>query len=122
MKDRDPITVLSHHRARVNSVKWLTKPDGSCTELLSASADKTAAIWSLVNGIWTVTSELTGHEDGVTCLYGMYTGGNDLFVFTTSIDSTVKVWERSNGKWSLVSTKKKDFCSFLIVGMLFLIR
>ncbi|XP_045491637.1 probable elongator complex protein 2 isoform X1 [Colias croceus] len=93
---KDPITVLNHHNARVNSVKWLTRPDGSCTEMISASADKTAAIWTLVKGDWKVTSVLAGHEDGVTCIFGMYTGGNDLFVFTASVDSTVKVWERSN--------------------------
>ncbi|XP_038215241.1 probable elongator complex protein 2 [Zerene cesonia] len=92
----DPTIVLSHHNSRVNSVKWLTKPDGSSVEMISASADKTAAIWSQVKGVWKVTSVLAGHEDGVTCIYGMYTGGNDLFVFTASIDSTVKVWERSN--------------------------
>lgn len=47
--------------------------------------------------VWKVTSVLEGHSDGITSIYGMYTGGNDLFVFTSSIDSTVKVWERSNG-------------------------
>ncbi|XP_047504367.1 elongator complex protein 2 isoform X1 [Pieris napi] len=101
LKGRDPLTVLSHHQSRVNSVKWLTKPGGLCTELISASADKTAVIWTLENGQWKVNSVLEGHSDGITSIYGMYTGGNDLFVFTSSIDSTVRVWERSNGTVTL---------------------
>ncbi|CAK1552679.1 unnamed protein product [Leptosia nina] len=96
IKGRDPLAILAHHGGRVNSVKWLTKPDGTCNELISASADKTAVIWTLVDDVWKVTSVLKGHSDGITCVYGMYTGGNDLFVFTSSVDSTVKVWERSN--------------------------
>lgn len=78
----------------MNSVKWLRKPDGSSTELVSCSADKTAAIWTLKDGAWTVTATLEGHKDGVMCIHGMY-HGDKLLVFSGSIDSTVKVWERS---------------------------
>ncbi|XP_045446018.1 probable elongator complex protein 2 [Melitaea cinxia] len=93
---QDPLTVLSHHRLRVNSVKWLQKQN-SCTELLSCSADKTAAIWTFDNGGWKVTSTLTGHENGVTCITGVYINGDDLVVYTGSIDSTVRVWKRKDG-------------------------
>lgn len=79
------------------SVKWLRKPDGTCTELVSCSADKTAAIWSLKDGVWEVTSKLTGHTDGVTCVFGVYTQKDDLVIYTASIDGTVKVWERIHG-------------------------
>ncbi|XP_050345010.1 elongator complex protein 2 [Nymphalis io] len=96
-KGQDPLKVLSHHRSRVNSVKWLQKSD-SCMELLSCSADKTAAIWTLHNGTWKVTSQLTGHDNGVTCINGVYLNGeDDLMVYTGSIDSTVRIWERKNG-------------------------
>ncbi|KAI5634457.1 elongator complex protein 2 [Phthorimaea operculella] len=97
LKGRNPLTVLHHHRSKVNSVKWLRKPDGSCTEFLSCSADKTAAIWSLVEGKWTVTSSLKGHTEGITCIHGIYTTGDDAVVFTGSIDSMIRVWERKNG-------------------------
>lgn len=89
--------MLSHHTSQVNSVKWLNKQDGSCTELLSCSADKTAAVWTYENKQWKVSSKLTGHTDGVTCVFGVYTKENDLVIYTGSIDSTVKVWERTNG-------------------------
>ncbi|XP_053624661.1 elongator complex protein 2 [Plodia interpunctella] len=96
VKGRDPLTVLSHHRSTVNSVKWIRKSDGTCTELVSCSADKTAAIWTLKEGTWKVTATLTGHKEGVTCIYGIYTR-NDLVVYTAAIDSVVKVWERCHG-------------------------
>ncbi|KAL0841700.1 hypothetical protein ABMA28_013972 [Loxostege sticticalis] len=103
-KGKDPLTVLSHHTSQVNSVKWLNKQDGSCTELLSCSADKTAAVWTYENKQWKVSSKLTGHTDGVTCVFGVYTKENDLVIYTGSIDSTVKVWERTNGEVSLKQT------------------
>lgn len=101
LKGKDPLTVLCHHRSQVNTVKWLRKPDGTCTELISGSADKTAAIWSLVDGIWKVTNSLAGHTDGVTCIHGIY-NRDELFVYTGSIDSTVRVWERSNGNYVII--------------------
>lgn len=88
--------MLSHHKSKVNSVKWLHRPDNSCTELLSCSADKTAAIWTLENGIWKVSSILSGHGDGVTCISGLYVGDN-LVLYTGSVDSTMRIWERTNG-------------------------
>ncbi|KAJ2952462.1 hypothetical protein O0L34_g6771 [Tuta absoluta] len=97
VKGTNPLTVLHHHRSKVNSVKWLRKPDGTCTEFISCSADKTAAIWSLVEGQWTVTSHLKGHTEGITCIHGVYTQGDDVIVFTGSIDSMIRVWERKNG-------------------------
>ncbi|CAH0604453.1 unnamed protein product [Chrysodeixis includens] len=96
LKGQDPLTVLSHHKSQVNTVKWLRKPDGSCSELISGSADKTAAIWSTVDGEWKMTNSLAGHTDGVTCIHGVY-NGNDLLVYTGSIDSTIRVWERKDG-------------------------
>lgn len=96
IKGKDPLTVLSHHGSLVNSVKWLRKEDGTCTEFISGSADKTAAIWTFQNGHWNVTSPLTGHADGVTCVHGVY-NGDTLTVYTGSIDTTIKVWERING-------------------------
>ncbi|KAF9822433.1 hypothetical protein SFRURICE_017708 [Spodoptera frugiperda] len=96
LRGKDPLKVLSHHKSQVNTVKWLRKPDGSCTELISGSADKTAAIWSLVDGVWKVTNSLAGHTDGVTCIHGIY-NGDELLVYTGSIDSTVRVWERKDG-------------------------
>ncbi|XP_072944394.1 elongator complex protein 2 [Epargyreus clarus] len=100
-KGKDPLTVLSHHRGKVNSVKWLTNKDGSSSEFISCSADKTAAIWSLEDGKWKVTSLLTGHGDGVTCIHGVYTGDNNLVVYTGCIDSNIRVWERNKGTTTL---------------------
>ncbi|XP_041977572.1 probable elongator complex protein 2 [Aricia agestis] len=102
-KDEDPLIVLSHHTSKVNSVKWVRKEDGTCTELLSCSADKTAAIWTLSDGLWKVTSVLKGHEEGVNCIHGLYTG-NCLIVFSGSIDSSVRVWERTEGVATLTQT------------------
>ncbi|KAM3961817.1 elongator complex protein 2 [Aphomia sociella] len=104
VKGKDPLTVLCHHRSIVNSVKWIYKADGTCTELVSCSSDKTAAIWTLENGVWKVTSTLTGHTDGVTCVYAIYTEWTNLVVYTASIDSTIKVWERCDGTLNLKQT------------------
>lgn len=90
--------MLSHHQSRVNSVKWLHKPNSTCTELVSCSADKTAAVWTLEDGTWKVTGQLKAHTDGITCVHGLYVVDNDVIVYTGSIDSTVKVWERTKGK------------------------
>lgn len=79
-------------------MKWLKKKDGTCSELVSCSADKTAAIWSLEEGTWTVNSILEGHGEGVTCIHGVYTSETDLVVYTGSIDSNVRVYIRCNGK------------------------
>ncbi|XP_048479494.1 elongator complex protein 2 [Plutella xylostella] len=102
-KGGNPLKVLSHHRARVNSVKWIQRPDGTCNEFLSCSADKTAAIWTLIDGAYVVTS-LEGHTDGVTSVAGLYLNQNELVVFTASIDSTVRVWKRCTGIPKLVQT------------------
>ncbi|XP_045542700.1 probable elongator complex protein 2 [Papilio machaon] len=103
-KGENPLKVFSHHKSKVNSVKWIYKKDGTCTKFVSCSADKTAAIWSLVDGIWRVTSSLVGHTDGITCIHSIYTNEEDLIVYTGSIDSTVKVWEQCNGVVSLKQT------------------
>ncbi|CAH2074745.1 unnamed protein product, partial [Iphiclides podalirius] len=103
-KDKNPLSVLCHHKSKVNSVKWLQKSDGTCTEFVSCSADKTVAIWTLLDGTWKVTSSLKGHNDGVTCIHGIYTNECDLVIYSGSIDSTVKVWERCNGVSSLKQT------------------
>ncbi|KPJ00191.1 putative elongator complex protein 2 [Papilio xuthus] len=103
-KGKNPLKVFSYHKSKVNSVKWIYKDNDTCTEFVSCSADKTAAIWSLVDGVWRVTSSLVGHTDGITCIHSIYTNGEDLVVYTGSIDSTVKVWERSNGVVSLKQT------------------
>ncbi|KAJ0180242.1 hypothetical protein K1T71_003646 [Dendrolimus kikuchii] len=102
-KGRKPLSVLSHHTSQVNSVKWLHKLNSTCTELVSCSADKSAAIWTLCDEKWTVTSGLVGHADGVTCIHGVYDEEN-LIVFTGSIDSTVKIWERRDGITALKQT------------------
>ncbi|VVC98615.1 unnamed protein product [Leptidea sinapis] len=104
VKGKDPLIVLCQHQSRVNNVKWLRKPDGSSTELVSASADKTAVVWSLKDGAWRATSNLLGHQDSVTTVYGIYTGDDELTVFTGSIDSTVKVWTRCNDTMLLKQT------------------
>ncbi|KPJ07376.1 putative elongator complex protein 2 [Papilio machaon] len=101
-KGENPLKVFSHHKSKVNSVKWIYKKDGTCTKFVSCSADKTAAIWSLVDGIWRVTSSLVGHTDGITCIYSIYTNEEDLIVYTGSKDSTVKVWEQCNDKSSVL--------------------
>lgn len=103
-QDGNPLTVLCHHKSKVNSVKWLRKPDGTSTEFVSCSADKNVAIWTLLNGSWQVTSVLKGHENGVTCIHGIYTNGDNLAIYSGSIDSTVKVWERCDGKWNIKHT------------------
>ncbi|XP_049866729.1 elongator complex protein 2 isoform X2 [Pectinophora gossypiella] len=40
---------------------------------------------------------MTGHTDGITCVHGIYSSGDNIVVYTGSIDSTVRVWERING-------------------------
>ncbi|KAL4706331.1 hypothetical protein ACJJTC_004940 [Scirpophaga incertulas] len=100
----DPLTVQHHHTARVNSVKWLHKSNGVCNELISCSADKTAAIWTLSDGVWKVSSKLNSHMDAVTCIYGIYTNLDDLTIYSASIDSTVKIWERKTGISTLKQT------------------
>ncbi|XP_052737430.1 elongator complex protein 2 isoform X2 [Bicyclus anynana] len=100
-KDKDPLAVLCHHKSTVNSVKWLQRPDSTCTELLSCSADKTAAIWSIDNGVWKISSSLEGHNEGVTCIHGVYVDTNRLLVYTGSIDSSICVWERIDGNTTL---------------------
>ncbi|XP_028155974.1 probable elongator complex protein 2 [Ostrinia furnacalis] len=97
------ILVLSHHTSNVNAVKWLNKPYAACTEFLSCSADKTAAVWTFEKS-WQVTSKLEGHTEGVTCVFGMYTNENNLIIYTGSIDSTIKIWERIDGETSLKQT------------------
>ncbi|XP_060810838.1 elongator complex protein 2 [Amyelois transitella] len=104
IKGKDPLTVLSHHRSSVNSVKWVHEPDGTCTELVSCSADKTAAIWSLKDGAWKVTATLKGHTEGVTCVFGIYTKNDDLVVYTAAIDSMIKIWERCDEVTTLKQT------------------
>ncbi|XP_059047809.1 elongator complex protein 2 [Achroia grisella] len=98
IKGKDPLTVLCHHKSTVNSVKWVSKPNDTCTEVVSCSADKTGVIWSLQDGVWRVTSTLTGHTDGVTCVCAIYTEENNLVIYTASIDSTIRIWERCNGQ------------------------
>lgn len=105
--------MFSHHKSKVNSVKWICKQNGGCTEFVSCSADKTAAIWSLVDGVWKVTSSLIGHTDGVTCIHSIYTNGEDLVVYTGSVDSTVKVWERTNGKFIMMDNNDLSFLGIL---------
>lgn len=99
----DPLTVHDHHKSRVNQVKWLRHHDGSSTEFVSSSNDKTAAVWSKFEDRWKVRATLDGHGEGVTYVDGVYLG-NKLVLFTTSIDSSIKVWELVNAQITCTQT------------------
>lgn len=84
------------HTKRVNAVRWIREKNASYeTELLSASSDGTAIVWSSKGDAYQKYI-LKGHEDGVNIVEGIYQGENkdNLLVVTASIDSTVRFWKR----------------------------
>nr|CAD7425463.1 unnamed protein product [Timema monikensis] len=90
---------LCQHTARVNSVKWIRHADKSPeTELVSASSDGTAVVWSKDDvGGYLPSTVLQGHESAVTLADGRYVndGQGPLIVVTASVDSTVRIWRRT---------------------------
>lgn len=64
-------------------------------EIVSASSDGTAIIWSLVEDNYKSVI-VKGHEDGVNIIDAIYISADKsaLLVVTASIDSTVRIWLR----------------------------
>jgi len=60
---------------------------------LTASADRTARLWSSPGGEPILT--LAGHEDGVTAVSF---SPDDSVILTASLDGTARLWEASSGK------------------------
>ncbi|KAJ9593552.1 hypothetical protein L9F63_014892, partial [Diploptera punctata] len=112
--------VLCQHKDRVNSVRWIRCQNGiSETELVSASTDCTAIIWTKTNeGSFSPSSVLKGHQSAVTIADGIYISGTKsdscklhLIVATASVDSTVKIWRRSQNKEDAVCVQTLSFGS-----------
>lgn len=96
------ISTLVGHSKRVNSLRWLSGKDiDHESELVSGSADGTICIWT-VAGIKYKCSKLTGHENNVNIVDGIYKGSfkTDAVVVSVSMDCTAIVWRRQlpNGK------------------------
>lgn len=102
------------HKGRVNSVRWLkTFTETVENQIISASADGTAIIWSWSDesNSWLPESTLIGHKNIVNVADGLVKikpkkkyvrNETPLMTVTASVDSTVKVWSRQNdhGKMS----------------------
>ncbi|XP_034242074.1 probable elongator complex protein 2 [Thrips palmi] len=98
---------LSHHKGRVNSVKWVQpgnykSKDLSRIEIVSASSDKSGVVWSKDDtGNFMPSALLIGHSDVVTQIDSIYLDDKincpALLVVTASADSTVKLWLRNTG-------------------------
>jgi COMPASS component SWD3 len=108
-------TLQGHDRA-IASVKF--SPSG--TQLASASADKTAKIWS-VDGTGEPVVTLTGHSQGLSDVAWHPSGR---YLATASDDHTVRLWAAGTGKCLNTLTGHTNFvfcCSFspngnLLVG------
>lgn len=92
------IHCLVNHTKKVNSVKWMSSSDVSYeTELLSASTDGTAIMWT-----WTDKNYkpciLKGHKRSVSIIDGFYRSKckQNAVIVTASMDSTIRIWNRKN--------------------------
>nr|CAD7202569.1 unnamed protein product [Timema douglasi] len=117
---------LCQHTARVNSVKWVRHADKSPeTELVSASSDGTAVVWSKDDvGGYSPSAVLQGHESTVTLADGRYvnSGRGPLIVVTASVDSTVRIWRRTEQGGATLCTQilglGTGLCLSLSLGLL----
>ncbi len=87
------LTRLTAHRRRVVNAAFSI--DG--TQLVTASADRTAQVWRIDSGAATQVTVLAGHDDVVTDA-GFASDGR---VVTGCADGTIRVWSPSiDGPWS----------------------
>ena len=70
--------------------------------LVTASYDKTARIWSTDD--WTLTAELTGHDNE---LIGLDISRDGEFVATSSMDRTARIWDAGTGQSIAVLRARK---------------
>ncbi|XP_063239821.1 elongator complex protein 2 [Bacillus rossius redtenbacheri] len=85
------------HEGAVNAVRWARLQDGSPgRELVSASADGTAVIWTEGDaGRFAPSAVLRGHRQSVLLADAVYRPGDaQLVVVTASVDGCLKVWRR----------------------------
>lgn len=92
------ISTLSQHKARVNSVRWITGCEYE-TELVSGSSDGTAIVWTYSEDKKQyLPNFLKGHNLNVNIVDGIYKNKDtkSVIVVTASVDSTVRIWCRLN--------------------------
>jgi len=77
-------------------VSW--SPDGRM--LLAASFDATTSVWENVNGAFSPTAALEGHEHEVKAAVFDSSG---VYVATCSRDKSVWIWEMDQGEFDCVS-------------------
>ena len=94
------IETLHKHTNRVNVVRWIRARNcQSETELLSASTDGTAIVWSAKDNSYEPTSILK-EKDALTITDGIYLRGSsgerpDLLLCTGSTEGAFALWHRS---------------------------
>lgn len=83
--DGTEIQKLKGHKDKIYDISFSSNGQ----RIATASWDKTAKIWSLVNGKWFFSRTLTGHTDRV---YGVSFSPDGNTIATASWDKTVKLW------------------------------
>ena len=85
------VTSLPCHSARVNSVRCVSPGDGS-EYIVSASTDKTVAVWSRdqEGGVYRHVSTIRGHTGPVTCVAARVVQGS-LWIASTGNDNIILV-------------------------------
>ena len=87
------VTSLPCHSARVNSVRCTVSPGDTGSEyIVSASTDKTVAVWSRdqEGGVYRHVTTLRGHTGPVTCVAARVVEGN-LWIASTGNDNMILV-------------------------------
>ena len=95
------LQTLHHHSDRVNVVRWI-KSKNKCieTEIISASSDGTAIIWSKEKNDYNVTS-IIHINDPLSICHAIYTSENsksNLLICTGSINGDFRLWKRENSE------------------------
>lgn len=99
------LKMLTGHSDKVCVAKWIKTRDGKCdNEIISASKDCTAIVWTLEKDSYKATV-LKGHTDGVNQADSVYIDREkgSLLIVTGSIDSTLKVWLRTTREGTFYS-------------------
>lgn len=99
------LQTLYHHSDRVNVVRWIkSKFTNLETELISASSDGTAIIWSKVESYYIATS-IININDPLSVCCAIYTSENlksNLLICTGSINGDFRLWKRDTCKETLL--------------------
>lgn len=91
------IKTLVRHKSKVNVVRWIKFPSGKPeTELISASSDGTAIIWSKNENNYESTS-IINVNDPVSICHAVYTNQENLnlLICTGSTNGDFKLWKRN---------------------------